>query len=83
MLSILNHVCGRGAFSALLPSIEMAGLMHGADNAVSIAGDILYTSDEIRVVLGCKQMLDIRSISKPCNAVHVGTQVIAIDMYTH
>ena len=54
-------------------SIHRNGRVDDADNVVSVAGDILHTSDEIRVVLGCKQMLDIRSISKLCNAVHVWT----------
>ena len=59
-----------------IASIHRNGRVDGADNAVSVVGDILHASDEIRVVLGCKQMLDIRSISKPCNAVHVGTSSV-------
>ena len=57
-------------------SIHCNGRVDGTDNAVSAACDILHSSDEIRVVLGCKQMLDIRSISKPCNAMHMGTSSV-------
>ena len=71
--SCCTRVVWQGSILCVASIIEMVDC---ADNAVCVAGDILHTSDEIRAVLGCKQMLDIRSISNPCNAVHVVTSSV-------